>query len=1044
MAGAEAFKGFIEEHKDYNLLDARARPHLLTCEVSANYLKARPRIHQLVRVNIADIHLPPLDPTVKVTNDLLELDDPNSEMDCRSETARVTQTWDPVRVSEYFVTDKLGILPRIAYATNTKISTKDYESKPLQICVTGNSKQDVDATIEALDRAVPFLELVQKPSYGIVVWAPNGNYRCKYRIGHFQRTDRATHRRVIDTNGAIRNPARALIPYPEEQLTSSSEISDMESPSPIPKPTPSSVTKPLTVPEKKPEPPLPSSKLSRTVEIPPDTVPEAAPKSKPTQFRERIPEGLSETPFPLSFINIPGQILVFKPDIPLLDLKSTPEASVSEQLSTHEISARDDLIDLSDHKSSDPPKDVSPLVKFRSTADLIDLSADNATPRPHLRPSVAVPVDLLDSLPPPLTPSSHIAGRGLPVAERLVDPYQAMATANQMLSGEPKIFGQVALVPKQAHFSANTAYGTPIPSPNIEMIQAHKSASPIRPRMSSEMAAKEFLLQEISCQRSTRSSPILKSSDGPTKNVLIDIEEDLSEMTRIHEKLAEVSESDTREFYSAMNLRAPNPGVLDEPRDLPKKNKEDRCRREAKKKDIWGTKSLKDVRGHASKAILAASGLKPKPSSSKRSSEKASKKSSKSSDNTRTVFHMLEPALNAVRSFPGRLTFEAQLGMLFINGGQAQPAMDLVALRNYFQPQSGLPAPNTVFNNRLATYREDIDRVINLTVDGHRTFERESFSDTTFFEVHCRSTENPDLFIVTISKNGLESSVSRAFPLAYVHVNFPENVWDAAIVLDGHSPYINEIDSPLQSKIHKLVEDFRTKFESSGTQIQTTLPEDDLVIERILMKRTTKYRYRREKHTAGTEDLYLKVTEVQDALSLPRTDKNIFAAYCALVPEMIHRKRLWFEGSLVSSAAEEALQTNSTLGMGKCTMQWDTAVLFGQGAAPILSSAATTSGPLIDLPGLWSLFGLTEIVVRNIDAVGDIELSSTSLDNAKAASLTKNECPKSTAFTKSVGEPGSKASSTAAGIPGKQQLQAPKPGSQAWGHENEAAKLKYW
>ncbi|KAJ5404222.1 hypothetical protein N7509_004093 [Penicillium cosmopolitanum] len=333
---------------------------------------------------------------------------------------------------------------------------------------------------------------------------------------------------------------------------------------------------------------------------------------------------------------------------------------------------------------------------------------------------------------------------------------------------------------------------------------------------------------------------------------------------------------------------------------------------------------------------------------------------------------MLEPVLGAAKAFPGRMTLEVQIGLILIPPTQPSGLMDLAELRKYFNPNTGLPPPKPFLYNRLAISKDDIENLIGLRVAGRRIFDGEPYEESIDCEFHCvlPKGNTVESFLVTIFDDEPARTTGPNFPLGNIHLNFPDNNWDAAIVLTGQSPYV-KLDAQVKHDILEMTKNFRKIFSRSDIQIETTVPSPPFEIKKILMKGVSKYRYLRDGERDRTEDLYMRITEVQDlVISYSGLKKTDIKAYCPDESDQVDRPHRWSEVSLISSGTEDALESNWKLEVGSQTSKWNTATLFGQGMAPASSSAASSPDTLIDAPGLWSLFGLTETVVKNIDEIG--------------------------------------------------------------------------
>ncbi|KAJ5763028.1 hypothetical protein N7533_001709 [Penicillium manginii] len=488
-----------------------------------------------------------------------------------------------------------------------------------------------------------------------------------------------------------------------------------------------------------------------------------------------------------------------------------------------------------------------------------------------------------------------------------------------------------------------------------------------------------------------------------------------------HEALAAVSELETRELHTAMNQRSARLDIDQESKNQARA--ESKARHLAKKNDMWGL-----VTFHHSNVAKAKLLEKGGGSSERSSSKHSTSKRSRSKDRTKTVFHMLEPVLTAARAFPGRIALEVQIGLMLVPPNQPSGIMDLNGLRRYFNPNTGLPPPKPFLSNRLAIDEGGIDQLIDLRVDGCRIFDEEPFEETIDCEFHCilPKVDTVESFLVTVFNDEPARTTGPNFPLGNIHLNFPDNIWDAAIVLTGQSPFVN-LDEKTKEGILKMTKEFRKIFSGADIKIETTALPPPVQIKKILMKRVSKYRYLRAGDKEKKEDLYMRITENQDLVISYSFDKTTIKAYCPSESDKVNRPHSWLEVSLISSGTEDALESNWKLEVGSQTSKWNTATLFGQGTAPPSSSASSSSSPdLIDAPGLWSLFGLTEIVVKNIDEIGSRKETS-----AAAPEPEVNAPSKSLVVT---------------GSSGQDQIKSLRldGGSRLKEHEENPHELRYW
>lgn len=509
-------------------------------------------------------------------------------------------------------------------------------------------------------------------------------------------------------------------------------------------------------------------------------------------------------------------------------------------------------------------------------------------------------------------------------------------------------------------------------------------------------AAMTYLLREIGVSQPNGQSQPLESSQP---------QEELEDP--VHETSTTVSEFETRQFHSTMNQKSPRPEELSQE----KKSRGKKESKSKKERDVWGLATFQRVKGHSN---LAQSMLSPSSESGlddlfglSPSDHAKSNKKHKSKPHHKTVFHMLEPLLVTARGFPGRLALEIQLGILLLPPTTPLGPMKISGLRKYFHPSTGLPPVKPMFNNRLAICQQDIDNLIGLEVGGRHIFDKTPFEESMDFEFHCllSTGDTTESIMITIFNDEITRTSREEFTLGTIDLNFPGSVWDAAIVLKGQSSYV-KLSKKVEEDIRTMSKSFRKTFSGYDVHVETTLPQP-LEVKKIIKKQVTKHRYLRSGEgelglglglglgveQSKKEDLYLKITENQELLiSFMNFDKTSLTARCHSEsgyesgyenPEQQPHPHRWYEASLISSATEDALETNWKLELGSKTTKWNTATLFGQGMAPSSSSVSSSPDSLIDAPGLWSLFGLAEIVVMNMDGVG-LGLRSKSEKEGKA------------------------------------------------------------
>jgi hypothetical protein len=351
----------------------------------------------------------------------------------------------------------------------------------------------------------------------------------------------------------------------------------------------------------------------------------------------------------------------------------------------------------------------------------------------------------------------------------------------------------------------------------------------------------------------------------------------------------------------------------------------------------------------------------------------------------KSLFAALKPTLDAARSFPGALSLEIQIGLVLLplmpktyDGGM----ISLEEWNKIFQSRNRILAPSTMFIKRLTSSGADINYILDLkTQNGSqmdRLFESEYSEYGVVYEYHCR-TRNDQLILIIIDETGNVVVKKRVAVLGAVNVHFPNQIWDASVILRGSIEQQRGANSKLDSAILQMVDSIWVQPGRSRVRIFSQLPDSgELQIEKVLMKRWTRHRYNRP---TDTSPLFLKITEVQDLfIGTHPSDKGAFRARCVRLDEMVRKGRLWYELSIVSAPIDEILQSNATLEPGESTDDWCSADLLGEHARLVdtpnpsegeyKESNESPIAAAIGNAGLGEMLRLATKVVENIDSVG--------------------------------------------------------------------------
>ncbi|KAJ5581026.1 hypothetical protein N7450_007327 [Penicillium hetheringtonii] len=123
----------------------------------------------------------------------------------------ISEMWDPGDLRDYFSSDVLGILPRVAKATYTELSVVAGLNL-LQISVTGRKREDVDEALDKLHTSLGFVVLIQEPLHDLVV-LPSRDETGEYHLGKLMDIDRVSGCVVEDCQKLKFPLEKAMIPY---------------------------------------------------------------------------------------------------------------------------------------------------------------------------------------------------------------------------------------------------------------------------------------------------------------------------------------------------------------------------------------------------------------------------------------------------------------------------------------------------------------------------------------------------------------------------------------------------------------------------------------------------------------------------------------------------------------------------------------------------------------------------------------------------------------------------------------------------------------
>ncbi|KNG85162.1 hypothetical protein ANOM_006048 [Aspergillus nomiae NRRL 13137] len=503
----------------------------------------------------------------------------------------------------------------------------------------------------------------------------------------------------------------------------------------------------------------------------------------------------------------------------------------------------------------------------------------------------------------------------------------------------------------------------------------------------------------------------------------------LEELERRHkaEGKQPSDEVTTREFHHTMNHKAPKPS-----HNVSSKSPR-KAKRQATLEDAWGIPK-KPTKSRISDNPTPYENMGPKNISSRHTAQEDVQHARKvqgelsMNESIKQLFEILKPTLKAAEYFPGSLTLEVQIGLALIPVLPKTYKEGLISLREWteiMQPRTGVSAPTTKFIDRLTTSGLDVDHIVDLKTSkngNRRFFEHEDNEYSVFYEFHCRSKTDQSI-IVEVDGCGKYSIKKPTEALGAVNIHFPGSIWDARMIVRGNIAYPIQGYQEFEDAARYLVDHLWVQPDKHLVRLYTKTSKDKhLTVDKVLMKRWTRYRYIRSNDcsskgintpdtsssTGGKEDsaadsvgsksaakemnsvdnggtpeaqeLQLQVTEVQDLLiGSSSADTQAIRARCIPLAEMIRRGRQWYEVSLVSSAIDAILKTNANIEIGERTHDWRSLDLLGNDAILLQSSipgcpdSALPSRPVataVGAAGIGDLLRLTKAVVQNMDGVG--------------------------------------------------------------------------
>lgn len=428
------------------------------------------------------------------------------------------------------------------------------------------------------------------------------------------------------------------------------------------------------------------------------------------------------------------------------------------------------------------------------------------------------------------------------------------------------------------------------------------------------------------------------------------------------EQLAATDEPNTREFRRTMFHQQP---VRSSDRNIGGGNKDNNSDENAR------PTNSKNTSGHstAAQVNVELKGMPeleiPAPPASKQALI----------DSTRVLFQSLGPLLNAVRSFPGPLTFEIHLGLMFIlnlTASNQGKEMRIKEVQDLFFSQHDLTPPRTSFSDRLTASPSDIDYLIGLKVDQRSLFEQTVFHRGIKYNFHCRTISNTR-FIISLDHKGTPEFRYPRVQLGSVSMSFPAQVWDASAVVQGFPRFYPDAEDGLEEAASEMIKSLW--IDPKSKQIQMLLrppPQTIMKIDAVFVERRTSHRWISDQ----SEKIFLKVTETQALDIIPSVlNPDVLVAKSAPHEEMVKQGKYWWQASITSPAIEEVLKQNfqakNDIKPGTPSDSWKVADLFGADYKLIAPTAQLTAvGAKIGHSGIGAMFRLAKLIVPNIDAIG--------------------------------------------------------------------------
>ncbi|KAJ5124908.1 uncharacterized protein N7515_008733 [Penicillium bovifimosum] len=342
-------------------------------------------------------------------------------------------------------------------------------------------------------------------------------------------------------------------------------------------------------------------------------------------------------------------------------------------------------------------------------------------------------------------------------------------------------------------------------------------------------------------------------------------------------------------------------------------------------------------------------------------------------DSTKTLFHFLEPILDAVRSFPGPLSLEIQFGLMFmptVPASMKEKEMNYKQLCQIFFPVDNMTPPPLSMFERLTSSPADIDYLVDLKVKQRQLFDPSYSHRGIKYEFWCH-TGSDKLIIISVNDTGSAMIRYPELPLGMVHLNFPSQVWDAAARIQGSIEYSTGDDPELEGAARAMAKSIHIESNNEQLRMLVQFPRSsNLRVEQVFMERWSRHPYLSQR----SGDLALQITEVQELSVTPSVlDSGTVVVQNAPLQKMVEDGKQWWQASIVSSKVEDILKSNAFLEPGNCNESWSAVDLLGadlENIMPTANQGLSTLGAEVGYSGIGAMFQLAKTVVENMDAVG--------------------------------------------------------------------------